>query len=60
LAVCEQAVGIEYPDRLTSMNDLVSVPSDQGKHEQAEEMHQQVLRLMETVLGKEYPETLTT
>ena len=31
---------------------------DQGKYEQAEEMHRQVLRLRETVLGKEYPTTL--
>jgi tetratricopeptide (TPR) repeat protein len=32
---------------------------DQGKYEKAEEMCQQILRLSETVLGKEHPSTLT-
>jgi len=34
--------------------------SRQGKYEQVEEMHRQVLRLRETVLGKEHPDTLTS
>ena len=42
------------------MNNLALVLSDQGKYEQAEEMHRQVLGLMETVLGNEYPDTLTS
>jgi hypothetical protein len=33
---------------------------DQGKYEQAEEMNQQALRLRETVLGKEHPDTLAS
>ena len=33
---------------------------DQGKYEQAEEMFRQALRLRETVLGKEHPDTLTS
>ncbi len=33
---------------------------DQGKCEQAEEMFRQALRLRETVLGKEHPDTLTS
>jgi hypothetical protein len=36
------------------------VLSAQGKHEQAEEMHRQVLGLMETVLDKEHLDTLTS
>jgi len=36
------------------------VLSDQGKYEDAEEMHRQVLVLYETVLGKEHPSTLTS
>jgi hypothetical protein len=36
------------------------VLSDQGKHEQAEEMLRQALGLSETVLGKEHPHTLTS
>jgi hypothetical protein len=39
------------------MNNLVSVPRNQGKYEQAEEMLRQVLGLREAVLGKEHPGT---
>src|SRR2546423_14718082 len=37
---------------------LANMLSGQGKYEQAEEMHQRVLELRETVLGKEHPDTL--
>jgi tetratricopeptide (TPR) repeat protein len=36
------------------------VLSDQGKYEEAEEMHRLALGLTETVLGKEHPSTLTS
>jgi tetratricopeptide (TPR) repeat protein len=55
-----EAAGAEHPNTLTSMNNLAVVLSHQGKYEQAEEMHQQALRLSETVLGKEHPSTLTS
>ena len=42
--MCELA-GTEHPDTLMSMNNLASVLRDQGKYEQAEEMHRQALRL---------------
>jgi Tetratricopeptide repeat len=32
-------LGKEHPDTLTSMNNLALVLSQQGKYEQAEEMH---------------------
>ena len=53
-------LGKEHPDTLTSMNNLANVLSDQGKYEEAEEMHRQVLAVKETVLGKEHPDTLTS
>jgi hypothetical protein len=34
------------------MNNLATVLSHQGKYEQAEEMHRQILSLSKTVLGK--------
>jgi hypothetical protein len=34
------------------MKNLARVLSDHGEDEQAEEMHRQTLRLMETALGK--------
>jgi Tetratricopeptide repeat len=40
-------------EALTSMNNLAIALSDQGKYEQAEEIHHQTLGLMEMVLGKE-------
>jgi hypothetical protein len=40
------------------MNNLATVRRDQGKYEQAEEMFRQALRVRETVLGKEHPDTL--
>jgi hypothetical protein len=52
-------LGKEYPSALTSMSSLVNVLRNQGKDE-AEEMHRQVPRLSETVLGKEHPYTLTS
>jgi tetratricopeptide (TPR) repeat protein len=55
-----ELAGTEHPSTLTSMNNLARVLSDQGKYEQAEEMHRQVLRLSETVLGKEHPDTLSS
>src|SRR5437762_585064 len=42
------------------MNNLAVVLSDQGRYEQAEEMHRQALALKERVLGKEHPDTLTS
>jgi tetratricopeptide (TPR) repeat protein len=34
--------------------------SDQGKYEEVEEMHRQVLRLLETVLSKEHHDVLSS
>jgi hypothetical protein len=44
-------LGAEHPDTLMSMNSLAGVLSDQGKHEQAEEILRQALKLEETLLG---------
>jgi hypothetical protein len=53
-------LGKEHPSTLTSVSNLVAVLSDQGKYEEAEEMHRQALGLSDTVLGKEHPSTLTS
>ena len=49
-------------DRSTRPDDEESVidSSSQGKYDEAEEVHGQVLALYETVLGKEHPDTLTS
>jgi hypothetical protein len=56
----DQVSGKEHPSTLTSMNDLAGVLSDQGKHDQAEEVYQRTLELSETVMGKEHPLTLAS
>ena len=66
LGVCERgaSLGVANLGRLGMTESLsLSVGSmleDQGKYEQAEEMHRQKLGLCETVLGKEHPHTLTS
>jgi len=40
------------------MNNLAIVLSHQGKYEQAEEMRRQALRLTETALEKEHPDSM--
>jgi tetratricopeptide (TPR) repeat protein len=52
-------LGPDGPDTLASLGLLATVLSDQGKYEEAEEMHRRTLTLNETVLGKEHPSTLT-
>ena len=41
------------------MTDLAVTYSDQGKHEEAEELELKVLNLHKKVLGSEHPDTLT-
>jgi tetratricopeptide (TPR) repeat protein len=41
------------------MNNLAGVLYSQGKYEKAEKMYRQTLGLMEEVLGREHPFTLT-
>jgi|SRR5947209_12116188 len=51
-------LGTKHPSTLVSMNKLATVLSDQGKNEQAEEMHRRALGLKKTVLGKKHTDTL--
>jgi len=52
--VTERILGPKHPDTLASMNNLALVLSNQGKYEQAEEMHRRKLELSETVVGKKH------
>jgi tetratricopeptide (TPR) repeat protein len=60
LAGSEKALGPEHPDTLTSISNLGSVLTDQGKYEEAEAMHRRALQGYEKVLGPEHPNTLTS
>ena len=60
LARKEKVLGREHLDTLTSMSNLASVLSSQGKYEEAEAINQQTLARKEKVLGPEHPDTLTS
>ena len=53
-------LGPGHPDTLTSMNNLAVTFSEQGKHEEAEELELKVLDLCKKVLGPEHPHILTS
>ncbi|USP82386.1 HET multi-domain protein [Curvularia clavata] len=56
----KEILGLEHPDTLTSMSNLVSVLSKQGKYEEAERINRQELECTKRVLGPEHPDTLTS
>jgi tetratricopeptide (TPR) repeat protein len=60
LAICEQVLGPEHPDTLSSLNNLAALYDDLGKYEEAEPLYQRALETRERVLGPEHPDTLGT
>jgi len=53
-------LGPEHPDTLTSMENLATTYSGQGRYEEGREIKLKVLHLCKKVLGSEYPHTLTS
>ncbi len=58
LELMEKVLHKAYPITFTSMNNLANILDNQGKYEEAEQMHRQTLELKEKVLGKVHPDTL--
>ncbi|KAK5694971.1 hypothetical protein LTR17_024732 [Elasticomyces elasticus] len=56
----KRVLGKEHPSTLTSMANLASTYSDQGKSKEAAELSEQVLVVRKRVLGEEHPSTLTS
>jgi tetratricopeptide (TPR) repeat protein len=54
----KRALGEEHPSTLTSMTNLASTYSDQGRWKEAEELEVQVVETRKRVFGEENPETL--
>ena len=52
-------LGADYPDTLTSINNLATTYINQGRWKEAEELEMQVMEIRENVLGTEHPSTLT-
>lgn len=53
-------LGEEHPDTLTSMGNLASTYSNQGRWKEAEELEVQVTETRKRVLGEEHPHTPTS
>ncbi len=51
-------LGLEHPDTATSLNNLATLYTKQGKHSQAEPLLEQSLTICEQRLGYEHPNTL--
>lgn len=55
-----QVLGTEHPDTLTSMCNLVSALSDQGRWSEAGNLAVLVVDARKRVLGADHPDTLTS
>ncbi|KAK5947991.1 hypothetical protein OHC33_010975 [Knufia fluminis] len=53
-------LGADHPSMLSSMADLASTYSNQGRWEEAEQLEVQVLEARKTKLGADHPDTLTS
>ena len=53
-------LGLEHSDTLTSVSQLGTVLSRQGKYEEAEAMHRRDLKGSEKALGLQHPGTVTS
>jgi Flp pilus assembly protein TadD len=51
-------LGADHPSTLTSMANLASTYSNQGRWEDAEKLELQVMETRKTKLGADYPDTL--
>jgi hypothetical protein len=56
----KRVLGVEHPSTLTSMANLASTYSGQGRWKEAEELEVQVMETKKRVLGVEHPSTLTS
>jgi hypothetical protein len=53
-------LGSEHLDTLASMNNLAVMLDNQGKHKEAESMHQQTLAPRDKIQGPKYLNKLTS
>ena len=60
METAKRVLGVEHPSTLTTMGNLASIYSDQGRWKEAEELKIQVMETSKRVLGVEHPDTLTT
>ena len=60
LAICQQELGEEHPDTLTTKQNLASSLWQMGDAAAARALEEQVLAIRTRVLGEEHPDTLMT
>ena len=53
-------LGEDHPDTLSSMNNLFNVLKEQGKWQEAEQLHREALKGMRPRLGEDHPDTLSS
>ena len=53
----KQLLGVDHLSTLTSMVNLASTYSNQGRWKEAEELEVQVMEIQKRVLGAEHPDT---
>jgi malate/lactate dehydrogenase len=58
MEIFKTILGPEHPKTLTSMTNLASTYSNQGRWAEAEKLEVQVMETRKTVLGPEHPDTL--
>ena len=57
---CQQVLGPDHPDTLTSMNNLAFTLWSMGDHRGARELEEQALERRQQVLGPDHPDTLAS
>lgn len=58
--ICEQVLGPEHPDTLTTMNNLAGLLEGQGEYAAARSLYERTLAIRVRALGPEHPATATS
>ena len=56
----KRVLGSKHPDTLSSIANLASTYSNQGRLVKAESLEEKVMETRKRVLGQEYPDTLAS
>ena len=55
-----QLLGSAHPSVATSLNNLASLYSDQGRYAEAEPLHKEALEMRKQLLGSAHPDVAST
>jgi tetratricopeptide (TPR) repeat protein len=60
LQILEAKLGLQHPDVVTTLNNLVGLYRQMGDYEKALPLYQRALEIREKVLGPQHPDVATT